>query len=191
MLGLRLRAVGAGATMPLRRDGSAAPCCRGRCSLVRVMGVAQTPGPHLPCVHAAALVCSGSCAGGPPRVPAAHQDVCRQLWRARDLRERGLRVAQHGEAETDALEHIHCTCSGHAVPWRPADAQPEQCNKKTSVYCLPPTPSPAAPPPLQIRSMLKRQQQGKYASKVASREERKQHVAANPLPHDELADVFK
>lgn len=39
--------------------------------------------------------------------------------------------------------------------------------------------------------MLKRRQQGKYASKVASREGRKQHVAANPLPHDELADVFK
>lgn len=39
--------------------------------------------------------------------------------------------------------------------------------------------------------MLKRRQQGKYANKVASREERKQHVADNPLPHDELADVFK
>jgi len=47
------------------------------------------------------------------------------------------------------------------------------------------------PPRPQIRSMLKRRQQGKYASKVASREGRKQHVAANPLPHDELADVFK
>ncbi|KAI7835875.1 hypothetical protein COHA_010223 [Chlorella ohadii] len=45
--------------------------------------------------------------------------------------------------------------------------------------------------PNTIRSMLKRRQQGKYASKVASREGRKQHVAANPLPHDELADVFK
>ena len=43
----------------------------------------------------------------------------------------------------------------------------------------------------QVRAMLKRQQQGKYVAKVASREERKQHVAANPLPKDELADVFK
>ena len=52
---------------------------------------------------------------------------------------------------------------------------------------------PLAHPParLQIRSMLKRQQQGKYVAKVASREGRKAHVAANPMPKDVLGDVFK
>ncbi|KAL4452775.1 hypothetical protein ABPG75_008437 [Micractinium tetrahymenae] len=45
--------------------------------------------------------------------------------------------------------------------------------------------------PNTIRSMLKRQQQGKYVAKVQSRQERKQHVAANPLPKDVLGDVFK
>ncbi|KAL4420930.1 hypothetical protein ABPG77_001413 [Micractinium sp. CCAP 211/92] len=45
--------------------------------------------------------------------------------------------------------------------------------------------------PNTIRSMLKRRQQGKYVSKVQSRQERKQHVAANPLPKDALGDVFK
>lgn len=47
--------------------------------------------------------------------------------------------------------------------------------------------------PNAIRSMLKRQRQGKYASKVASRQQRKEHVAAHPLPVDELAGhhVFK
>ena len=47
------------------------------------------------------------------------------------------------------------------------------------------------PARLQIRSMLKRQQQGKYVAKVASREGRKAHVAANPMPKDVLGDVFK
>ena len=36
--------------------------------------------------------------------------------------------------------------------------------------------------------MLKRQRQGKYASKVASREQRKGHLAAHPMPMDELAN---
>ncbi|EFN51407.1 hypothetical protein CHLNCDRAFT_141045 [Chlorella variabilis] len=45
--------------------------------------------------------------------------------------------------------------------------------------------------PNTIRAMLKRQQQGKYVSKVQSREGRKAHVAAHPLPRDELGDVFK
>lgn len=39
--------------------------------------------------------------------------------------------------------------------------------------------------------MLKRQQQGKYVAKVTSRQERKLHVAAHPLPKDALGDVFK
>lgn len=39
--------------------------------------------------------------------------------------------------------------------------------------------------------MIKRQQQGKYVAKVTARQERKLHVAANPLPIDPLADVFK
>lgn len=45
--------------------------------------------------------------------------------------------------------------------------------------------------PNTIRSMIKRQQQGKYVSKVQSRQDRKQHIAANPLPKNEFADVFK
>lgn len=45
--------------------------------------------------------------------------------------------------------------------------------------------------PNAIRSMLKRQQQGKYVAKVQSREQRKAHVAANPLPKDQLGGVFK
>ncbi|PSC75219.1 ribosome biogenesis BRX1-like [Micractinium conductrix] len=45
--------------------------------------------------------------------------------------------------------------------------------------------------PNTIRSMIKRQQQGKYVSKVQSRQDRKLHVAAHPLPRDELGDVFK
>ena len=39
--------------------------------------------------------------------------------------------------------------------------------------------------------MLKRQASGKYAGKVAGREQRKAHVAAHPLPKDPLADVFR
>ncbi|GAB4815163.1 hypothetical protein N2152v2_002209 [Parachlorella kessleri] len=45
--------------------------------------------------------------------------------------------------------------------------------------------------PNTIRALLKKQQSGKYAGKVASKAARKQHVADNPLPHDELADVFR
>ena len=44
---------------------------------------------------------------------------------------------------------------------------------------------------VQIRALLKKQQSGKYAGKVASKVARKQHVADNPLPPDELADVFR
>ena len=46
-------------------------------------------------------------------------------------------------------------------------------------------------PPAQVRAAAKRQSAGKYKGKVAARERRKGHVAANPAPRDEYADVFQ
>ena len=44
---------------------------------------------------------------------------------------------------------------------------------------------------VQIRAAVKRQNAGKYATKVKARSKRKQHVAAHPAPRDELAGVFR
>lgn len=44
---------------------------------------------------------------------------------------------------------------------------------------------------MQIRAAVKKQNAGKYATKVKARSKRKQHVAANPAPRDELAGVFR
>src|SRR5436190_1315038 len=38
---------------------------------------------------------------------------------------------------------------------------------------------------MQIRAAVKKQNAGKYATKVKARSKRKQHVAANPAPRDE------
>ena len=43
----------------------------------------------------------------------------------------------------------------------------------------------------QIRAEIKKQSAGKYSSKVKARGRRREHVAANPIPKDELGDVFK
>ncbi|KFM27033.1 Ribosome biogenesis protein brx1 [Auxenochlorella protothecoides] len=51
--------------------------------------------------------------------------------------------------------------------------------------------NPSFVSPNAIRAALKKQQSGKYGAKVDAREHRKQHVAANPLPRSELADVFQ
>jgi ribosome biogenesis protein BRX1 len=51
--------------------------------------------------------------------------------------------------------------------------------------------NPAYVSPNAIRAAEKAQAQGKYATKVASREQRKLHVISNPTPRDEFADVFK
>ena len=45
--------------------------------------------------------------------------------------------------------------------------------------------------PNAVRAALRRRAQGKYAGKVAQREGRKAHLAANPAPRDPLADVFR
>ena len=45
--------------------------------------------------------------------------------------------------------------------------------------------------PNAVRAALKRKVQGKYTSKVASREQRIAHIAANPLPKDALRNVFR
>ncbi len=42
-----------------------------------------------------------------------------------------------------------------------------------------------------MRAAVKAQKAGKYGAKVKARGKRKAHVAKHPLPHDELADVFK
>lgn len=44
---------------------------------------------------------------------------------------------------------------------------------------------------VQIRAAVKRQNAGKYATKVKARSKRKEHVAAHPAPRDELAGVFR
>lgn len=43
----------------------------------------------------------------------------------------------------------------------------------------------------QVRAAVKRQQASKYGAKVTARAKRKQHVQENPLPRDELGDVFR
>ncbi len=45
--------------------------------------------------------------------------------------------------------------------------------------------------PNAVRAALKKKAQGKYVAKVASRQQRKAHIANNPLPKNELGDVFK
>eukprot|EP00798_Chlamydomonas_sp_ICE-L_P021638 gene21638-28647_t len=45
--------------------------------------------------------------------------------------------------------------------------------------------------PNAVRAAAKRQAAGKYKNKVGQKERRKEHVAANPLPVDELDAVFK
>ena len=44
---------------------------------------------------------------------------------------------------------------------------------------------------VQIRAAVKKQNAGKYATKIKARSKRKQHVAAHPAPRDELAGVFR
>lgn len=44
---------------------------------------------------------------------------------------------------------------------------------------------------MQLRKDLKKQKAGKYSSKLFSKQRRKAHAQANPLPVNELADVFK
>jgi len=44
---------------------------------------------------------------------------------------------------------------------------------------------------VQIRAAVKKQNAGKYATKVKARSKRKQHVANHPAPQDELAGVFR
>ncbi|CAL5227475.1 g10452 [Coccomyxa viridis] len=51
--------------------------------------------------------------------------------------------------------------------------------------------NPAYVSPNKIRAAVKKQNAGKYATKVKARSKRKQHVAANPAPRDELAGVFR
>lgn len=87
-----------------------------------------------------------------------------------------------GEGPSSARTPAHG--DGATVGWRPSATWP-------NVYRTPPLAPPAPCPLLQIRSMLKRQQQGKYVAKVQSRQERKLHVAANPLPENPLGGVFK
>lgn len=43
---------------------------------------------------------------------------------------------------------------------------------------------------LQLRAETKKIKAGKYTAKLQSRERRKKHAQANPLPVSELADVF-
>jgi hypothetical protein len=43
----------------------------------------------------------------------------------------------------------------------------------------------------QIRAAIKKQSSGKYTAKVKARGRRREHVAAHPIPKDELGDVFK
>jgi hypothetical protein len=42
-----------------------------------------------------------------------------------------------------------------------------------------------------VRAAVKRQKAGKYAVKIKARAKRKEHVERNPLPPNELGDVFK
>lgn len=51
--------------------------------------------------------------------------------------------------------------------------------------------NPAYVSPNAIRATLKARHGTKYASKVAGKEKRKQHLADNPAPRNPLADVFK
>ncbi len=44
---------------------------------------------------------------------------------------------------------------------------------------------------VQIRAAVKRENAGKYATKVRARNKRKEHVAAHLAPRDELAEVFR
>lgn len=44
---------------------------------------------------------------------------------------------------------------------------------------------------VQIRAAIKKQSAGKYSAKVKARGKRREHVAAHPIPKDELGDVFK
>lgn len=88
-----------------------------------------------------------------------------------------------------------CPCCAHWQAAAAAAAAAHQAPPCLQLSFQPAADWPiAARPPLacpQIRSMIKRQQQGKYVAKVTARQERKLHVAANPLPIDPLADVFK
>ncbi|KAK9820122.1 hypothetical protein WJX72_006346 [[Myrmecia] bisecta] len=51
--------------------------------------------------------------------------------------------------------------------------------------------NPAYVSPNKVRALVKKQQSAKYGTKVAARQKRREHKAAHPLPHDELADVFR
>lgn len=52
--------------------------------------------------------------------------------------------------------------------------------------------NPSYVSPNAVRAAMKRREQGGYLAKVTAREARKAHVAANPLPRDEvLGDVFR
>ncbi|KAK9841689.1 hypothetical protein WJX74_010165 [Apatococcus lobatus] len=51
--------------------------------------------------------------------------------------------------------------------------------------------NPAYVSPNRIRAMLKQKKMARYGSKVQSRSQRRTHVAENPLPQDEFANVFK
>jgi len=50
--------------------------------------------------------------------------------------------------------------------------------------------NPAFVSPNAVRAAIKRKAQGKYGSKVDSRQQRKNHLAANQVPKNELGDVF-
>lgn len=42
-----------------------------------------------------------------------------------------------------------------------------------------------------LRAAIKRQKAGKYARKVAGRQDQREHRLENPMPRSELADVFR
>lgn len=44
---------------------------------------------------------------------------------------------------------------------------------------------------LKVRSAMKKKQAGKYKAKVASKQMHKAHVAANPMPRNEIDEVFR
>lgn len=82
--------------------------------------------------------------------------------------------------------HSQWHAAGPAPSWNPVECVGfDACTKQVPAS---PTHSPPSLP--QIRAALRRQKSGKYSAKVQARQQRKDHVAANPVPKSALADVF-
>ena len=121
--------------------------------------------------------------GGPSGLPRADQDFRWELWREGPVRQRGIRVAQHGE-QTGA-EGGGKRGEREEEPAATKTLSQRTCHSKNL------QPRRKKNNSQQVRSALKRQKAGKYGARVKAQQAKRKHAAANPTPRDELLDVFK